>query len=82
MNGGPSIAEKVGDGGWVNRARGKLGLVAFLQGDTNTAIINLGQAIKAAEASGDTSSVFRWLTLFGHGYVELNRPEQAPTTVP
>ena len=33
--------------------------------------------MKVAEASGDTSSVVRWLTLFGHGYVELNRPEQA-----
>jgi CHAT domain-containing protein/tetratricopeptide (TPR) repeat protein len=72
-----AIAEKLGDAGWANRARGELGLVAFLQGDTNTAIVNLGQAIKAAETSRDVSSVVRWLTLFGHGYVELNRPEQA-----
>jgi tetratricopeptide (TPR) repeat protein len=61
----------------VNRARGELGLVAFLQGDTNTAIVNLGQAIKVAEATGDVSSVVRWLTLFGHGNVELGRPAQA-----
>jgi tetratricopeptide (TPR) repeat protein len=72
-----AIAEKLGDAGWANRARGELGLVAFLQGDTNTAIVNLGQSIKVAETAGDTSSVVRWLTLFGHGYVELNRPEQA-----
>jgi CHAT domain-containing protein/tetratricopeptide (TPR) repeat protein len=72
-----AIAEKLADAGWANRARGELGLVAFLQGDTNTAIVNLGQAIKVAESNGDTSSVVRWLTLFGHGYVELNRPEQA-----
>ncbi|MBA3642086.1 MAG: tetratricopeptide repeat protein [Acidobacteria bacterium] len=72
-----AIAQKLGEAGWANRARGELGLVAFLQGDTNTAIVNLGQALKVAEASGDTSSVVRWLTLFGHGYVELNRPEQA-----
>ena len=60
---------------WANRARGDLGLVAFLLGDTNTAVVKLCQAIKAAEANGDTSSLVRWLTLFGHGYVELGRLE-------
>jgi hypothetical protein len=41
-----ALAQKLGEAGWANRARGELGLVAFLQGDTNTAIVNLGQAIK------------------------------------
>jgi tetratricopeptide (TPR) repeat protein len=72
-----ALADKLGDAGWANRARAELGLVAFLQGDTNTAIVNLGQAIKVAETTRDTSSLVRWLTLFGHGYVELGRPEQA-----
>jgi CHAT domain-containing protein/Tfp pilus assembly protein PilF len=72
-----AIAEKLGEAGWANRARAELGLVAFLQGDTNTAIVNLGQAIKSAETSGDTSSMVRWLTLFGHGHVERGRPDQA-----
>jgi CHAT domain-containing protein len=72
-----AVAQKVSDAAWANRARGELGLVAFLQGDTNTAIVNLGQALKVAETNGDTSSLVRWLTLFGHGYVELGRPEQA-----
>jgi len=72
-----AIAQKLNESGWVNRARAELGLVAFLQGDTNTAIVNLGQAIKIAETSGDSSSLVRWLTLFGHGYVELGRAEQA-----
>ena len=71
------MAQKLNEPAWANRARGELGLVAFLQGDTNTAIVNLGQAIKVAEANGDTSSLVRWLTLFGHGFVELGRPEQA-----
>jgi CHAT domain-containing protein len=72
-----AMAEKLGEAGWANRARGELGLVAFLQGDTNTAIVNLGQAIKVAEATADTSSLVRWLTLFGHGNVERGRPDQA-----
>src|SRR3989441_4835642 len=72
-----AVAEKLGDAGWANRARAELGLVAFLQGDTNTAIVNLGHAIKIAETTGDTSSLVRWLTLFGHGHVERGQPEQA-----
>jgi CHAT domain-containing protein/Tfp pilus assembly protein PilF len=72
-----SIAEKLGESAWANRARGELGLVAFLQGDINTAVVSLGQALKVAESNGDTPSVVRWLTLFGHGYLELGRAEQA-----
>jgi CHAT domain-containing protein len=72
-----ALAQKLNEPAWANRARGELGLVAFLLGDTNTAVVNLGQAIKVAETNGDTSSLVRWLTLFGHGFVELGRPEQA-----
>jgi tetratricopeptide (TPR) repeat protein len=59
------------------RARGELGLVAFLLGDINASVIALGQALKVAQASGDTPSLVRWLMLFGHGYVQLGRPEEA-----
>lgn len=71
------IAEKLGDAAWANRARGELGLVAFLQGDVGGAVIGLGQSLKAAQGNGDVSSVVRWLTLFGHGYVQLGRPQEA-----
>jgi CHAT domain-containing protein len=40
-------------------------------------VIKLGQALKVAESNGDIPSLVRWLTLFGHGYVELGRSEQA-----
>jgi CHAT domain-containing protein/Tfp pilus assembly protein PilF len=71
------LAEKLGEAGWANRARGELGLVAFLLGDVNNAVIRLGQAMKVAETMRDVPSLVRWLTLFGHGYVELGRAEQA-----
>ena len=58
-----TLAQKLNESAWANRSRGELGLVAFPRGDTNTAIMNLGQAIKVAEASGDTSSLVRWPTL-------------------
>jgi CHAT domain-containing protein/Tfp pilus assembly protein PilF len=72
-----AIAQKLGETAWANRAQGELGLSAFLQGDINTSIVKLGQALKVAETNGDVASVVRWLTLFGHGYSELGRPEQA-----
>jgi hypothetical protein len=37
----------------------------------------VGQAVTVAQASGDTVSFVRWVTLFGHGYVQLGRAEQA-----
>lgn len=72
-----ALAEKLGDAAWANRARGELGLVAFLQGDIGGAVVGLGQAIKVAQSNGDVSSLVRWLTLFGHGYVQLGRPAEA-----
>ena len=61
------IAQKVGESAWANRAQGELGLVGFLQGDINAAIVKLGQAMKVAESNGDVASLVRWLSLFGHG---------------
>ena len=72
-----ALAEKIGDAAWANRAKGELGLVAFLQGDVGASVIGLGQALKVAQSSGDVSSQVRWLTLFGLGYVELGRPQEA-----
>ena len=72
-----TIAERLGEHGWANRARGELGLVAFLQGNVGAAITQLGQALKVAETTGDTASVVRWLTLFGHGYMQLGRAAEA-----
>ena len=71
------LAEKLGESAWANRAQGELGLVAFLLGDINSAVIKLGQALKVAESNRDVASLVRWLTLFGHGYVQLDRSEQA-----
>lgn len=71
------IAKEIGDLKWANRAQGELGIVAYMQGDISGAIIQLGQALKVAETNGDTPSQIRWLTLFGHGHVQLGRFDQA-----
>lgn len=72
-----ALAEKLGDDAWVNRARGELGLVSFLEGNIGGSVMALGQALKVAQANGDVASQVRWLTLFGHGYVQLGRPQEA-----
>lgn len=72
-----TLAEKLGEQGWANRARGELGLVAFLEGNMGGAIAGLGSALKVAQTNGDIASQVRWLTLFGHGYVEMKRPQEA-----
>lgn len=71
------LADKLGDAAWSNRAKGELGVVAFLQGDVGESVVGLGEALKVAQGNGDVSSQVRWLTLFGHGYIELGRPEEA-----
>ncbi len=71
------LAKKLGDAPWANRAEGELGLLAFLQGDINTAVIKLGQALKVTQSNGDVASQVRWLTLFGHGYFQLGQSAQS-----
>lgn len=71
------LATRLGEDAWANRANGELGLLAFLQGDINESVIRLGRALQIAQTNGDVASVVRWLTLFGHGYLQLGRAEQA-----
>jgi tetratricopeptide (TPR) repeat protein len=72
-----TIAERLGDAGWANRAHGEIGVVAFQLGDVNTSIVELGRAMNVARTTGDMPSLVRWLTLFGTGYVQLGQFEQA-----
>jgi CHAT domain-containing protein len=72
-----AISERLGDAGWSNRIRGELGIVAFQLGDINASIVQLTRALAVAQSNGDAPSLVRWLTLFGDGYVQLGRPQQA-----
>jgi CHAT domain-containing protein len=72
-----SIAERLGDKATANRARGELGIVAALLGDISASIMHLGAALNVAQATNDTPSVVRWLTLSGRGFAEMGRPADA-----
>lgn len=71
------LAKELGDAAWSNRALGELGVVAFLRGDIGASVINLTTALKVAESTKDAPSMIRWMTLFGHGYIEMGQPDKA-----
>ncbi len=72
-----SLAKVLGEKGWANRARGELGLLAFLEGDSKRASLLLGEALLEAMATADVGAQVRYLALIGHGLNELNRQDES-----
>lgn len=72
-----SVAKRLNDELWMNRANGELGLVAALQGKTSEGLFLLASALKKAEESKDLASVVRWLSIIGSGFIQFGRPEEA-----
>ncbi|MEP7309346.1 MAG: CHAT domain-containing protein [Acidobacteriota bacterium] len=62
---------------WTNRLQGELAIVAFLQGNVGGSIVALGNALKATETNGDVAAQIRFLTLFGQGYTQMGRADDA-----
>src|ERR1700741_2381728 len=62
------IAHDLGEREWEARAKGELGFVAFLQGNTRRAAIMVGDAYLSAKASGDTANQVRLLEMLGNGF--------------
>lgn len=62
-----TIARKVGDQKWENRARGELGLVAGVSGDIGSAALALYAAISKAEQLGDVSAHINFATWLANG---------------
>jgi CHAT domain-containing protein len=72
-----SLANKLGQKAWANRARGELGLVAYLRGDYRTAVARIGKALLTAAWEGDDGTEVRHLELVGNGLNGLNRQAEA-----
>jgi CHAT domain-containing protein len=70
------LAEKLGQKEWANRARGELGLVAYLHGDYRTAVARFGKALLTAAWQGDDGTEVRHLELVGNGFNGLNRQSE------
>ena len=73
------IAHDLGEREWEARAKGELGFVAFLEGNTRRAAIMVGDAFLSAKASGDTGNQVRLLEMLGNGFNEAKRYEEALT---
>lgn len=71
------LALALGEKQWAARAKGELGLIAFLDGDGTKAGRLVGGALLSAMASGDIGAQIRYLELIGNGFNELQRWEEA-----
>jgi CHAT domain-containing protein len=67
------IARELGEHEWASRAQGELGIIAFLEGNTGTAVSLVGKALLSALASGDSAEQIRLLSMLGNGYNEVHR---------
>jgi len=60
-----TIATKAGDAKWQRRAKGELGLTAFVEGDILTARKLVGTALVEATLAGDAGAQVRYLAAIG-----------------
>lgn len=72
-----NIAGTLGEQGWELRAKGELGIIAFLEGNPARAVSLVGQAILSLTAMGDKAGEARLLTMLGYGYNEVHRYAEA-----
>ena len=71
------LARELKEKPWEARARGELGLIAFLQGDSLKAGRLVGGALLSAIKSGDVGAEIRYLELLGNGFEVRRRYEEA-----
>jgi tetratricopeptide (TPR) repeat protein len=72
-----ALARTLKETQWEARAKGELGLIAFLQGNSLKAGQLTGGALLSAMASGDVGAEVRYLELIGNGLEVQRRPEDA-----
>ncbi len=71
------IAHTLGESEWEARAKGELGIIAFLEGDSRRAATMVGDAVLSAMASGDVGGEVRYLEMLGNGFNEAKRYGEA-----
>lgn len=72
-----SLANGMGDSRWASRSNGELGLIAFVEGDTSSAVSRVGKALLSALKSGDIGAQIEYLTMAGIGFNEEHRFSEA-----
>ncbi|HEX5483317.1 MAG TPA: CHAT domain-containing protein [Terriglobia bacterium] len=72
-----TLATRLGQKEWANRATGELGIVAYLHGDYTQAAALMKKALITAGMEGDDGTEIRYLELVGNGMNGLNRHAEA-----
>ncbi len=72
-----TLATRLGQRQWANRATGELGIVAYLHGDYTQAAALMKKALVTAGLEGDDGTEVRYLELVGNGMNGLNRQTEA-----
>jgi len=72
-----ALAGELGDRKWQSRAQGELGMIAFILGDTGTALSQVTQALVAANATGDIGAQIRYCAAIATGLHLSAEYEQA-----
>jgi CHAT domain-containing protein len=72
-----SLAGQLGDKAWEARAQGKLGYIAFFQGDIYRTQELMREAFYSAESLGDVGAQIWYATTIGNGLGELGLHDQA-----
>jgi CHAT domain-containing protein len=62
-----ALATELDDRKWQSRARGELGMIAFILGDTGTALTQVTQALVTARATGDVGAEIRYYAAIATG---------------
>ena len=71
------LATQLGEPARASRASGELGVVAFLEGDTATALQLVAAALANSVVHKDTGANIRYVSLMGNGLFVLGRYEEA-----
>src|SRR6266849_9250923 len=72
-----AIAHQLEETQWESRAKGELGIIGFLEGDSRRAATMVGDALLSAMASGDLGAQVRYLEILGYGFDEVKRYGEA-----
>jgi CHAT domain-containing protein len=73
------LAQKLGDSGWENRARGELGMISFLKGNTGEAGRSVEMALNTAAKTGDVGGQLRYMGAIANGLLSAGFPQPALT---
>jgi tetratricopeptide (TPR) repeat protein len=72
-----ALSKELGLPDWESRAKGELGIIAFLHGDTGAAMLQVGLALRYAVTAHDLGAEIRYRTLAGQGMSELGKGDEA-----